>query len=147
MHRSGRVIAAGRVSGCVCGAEYLKAFLKRLPDFYDEDAEHRALAYARSYPEFHQALAFLLDWPAHDQASGLVQARHEGIDGNHYGLLTPAADALEQGHPLTATLMLRAMIDFSLVQAVLALWPRSTAFADLRVSRQAHQGLRQAPCP
>ncbi len=72
------------------------------------------MAYVRSYPDFHQALAFLIDWPAHDQASALVQARHGEMDGNHYGLLTPAADALEQNHPLTATLMLRAMIDFSL---------------------------------
>ncbi len=39
------------------------------------------------------------------------------MDGNHYGLLTPAADVLEQGYPLTATLMLRAMIDFSLDRA------------------------------
>jgi hypothetical protein len=98
-------------------AEYLKGFLKRLPDFDDEDAENRALAYVSSYSDFHQALAFLIDWPAHDQASALVQARHEEMDGNHYGLLTPAADALEQGHPLTATLMLRAMIDFSLDRA------------------------------
>ncbi|MEO5868031.1 MAG: DUF6880 family protein [Sphingomonas sp.] len=98
-------------------AEYLRAFLKRLPDFDDEEAKHRALAYVCRYPDFHQALAFLIDWPAHDRASALVQARHEEIDGNHYGLLTPAADALEQGHPLSATLMLRAMIDFSLDRA------------------------------
>jgi hypothetical protein len=42
-------------------AEYLKAYLKRLPDFDGEDAEHRASTYVRSYPDFHQALAFLID--------------------------------------------------------------------------------------
>jgi hypothetical protein len=98
-------------------AEYLKAFLKRLPDFDDEEAKQRALAYVCCYPDFHQALAFLIDWPGHDLASALVQARHDEMDGNHYGLLTPAADGLEQGHALAATLMLRAMIDFSLDRA------------------------------
>lgn len=98
-------------------AEYLKAFLKRLPDFDDDEAQHRALGYVCRYPDFHPALAFLIDWPAHDRASALVQARHGELDGDHYGLLTPAADALEQGHPLAATLMLRAMIDFSLDRA------------------------------
>ena len=41
-------------------------------------------------------------------------ARTGELDGDHYGLLTPAADALEQRHPLAATLVLRAMIDLSL---------------------------------
>ena len=98
-------------------AEYLRAFIKRLPDFDDEEAENRALAYAGQYPSFHQALAFLIDWPAHDLAAKLVLTRQGELDGNHYGLLTPAADALEQRHPLAATLMLRAMIDFSLIHA------------------------------
>ena len=98
-------------------AEYLKAFLKRLPDFDDEDAKHRALNYACCYPDVHQALAFLINWPTYDRASALVQARHDEMDGNHFGLLTAAADALEQRYPLAATLMLRAMIDFSLDRA------------------------------
>jgi hypothetical protein len=98
-------------------AEYLRAFIKRLPDFDDEEAEHRALAYVRQYPDFHAALYFLSEWPAHGLAAELVLARHGELDGNHYGLLTPVADALEQGHPLAATLMLRSMIDFSLDRA------------------------------
>jgi hypothetical protein len=98
-------------------AEYLRAYLKRLPDFDDEEAESRALAHVSQYPDFHHALWFLTDWPAHDRAAELVLARHGELDGNHYGLLTPAADALEQNHPLAATLMLRAMIDYSLDKA------------------------------
>lgn len=98
-------------------AEYLRAYIKRLPDFDDEEAENRALAHAGQYPNFHKALAFLIDWPAHDLAAKLVLARQGELDGDHYGLLTPAADALEQRHPLAATLMLRAMIDFSLIHA------------------------------
>ena len=40
--------------------------------------------------------------------------RTEELDGDQYWLLTSAADALEQRHPLAATLVLRAMIDLSL---------------------------------
>ncbi|KUR75371.1 DUF6880 family protein [Novosphingobium sp. Fuku2-ISO-50] len=98
-------------------AEYLRAYITRLPDFDDEEAENRALAYVGQFPIFSQALAFLIDWPAHDLAAKLILARHAELDGNHYELLTPAADALEQRHPLAATLMLRAMIDFSLINA------------------------------
>ena len=95
-------------------ASYLRAHLKRLPDFDDMEAEERALGYVSRHPSFHQALAFLIDWPALDRAAGLIMARTDELDGDHYGLLTPAADALEQRHPLAATLALRAMIDLSL---------------------------------
>lgn len=95
-------------------AGYLRAHLKRLPDFDDMEAEERALGYVSRHPSFHQALAFLLDWPALDRAAGLIMARAGELNGDHYGLLTPTADALEQRHPLAATLVLRAMIDLSL---------------------------------
>ena len=95
-------------------AEYLRTFIKRLPDFDYVEAERRALAHVARYPGFGQALSFLIDWRAHDRAADLVLARHEELDGNHYWLLTPGAEALEQRHPLAATLMLRAMIDYSL---------------------------------
>lgn len=98
-------------------AAYLNAYLKRLPDFDDEEAESKALADVSRYPNFHQALWFMIDWPALDLAAELVLARHGEIDGNNYGLLTPAADALEKRHPLAATLMLRAMIEYSLDNA------------------------------
>ena len=39
------------------------------------------------------------------------------LDGDHYEILTPAADALAGKYPLAATLVLRAMIDFSLTPA------------------------------
>ena len=38
------------------------------------------------------------------------------LDGDHYEILTPAADALAGKYPLAATLVLRAMIDFSLTK-------------------------------
>lgn len=95
-------------------AEYLRAHLKRLPDFDDIEAEERALSFASRFASFDQALAFLIDWPALDRAAGLIMARTGELDGDHYWLLTPTADALEERHPLAATLALRAMIDCSL---------------------------------
>lgn len=95
-------------------ARYLRAHLKRLPDFDDVEAEERALSFASRFASFHQALAFLINWPALDRAAGLIMARTDELDGDHYWLLTPAAEALEQRHPLAATLVLRAMIDLSL---------------------------------
>ncbi len=98
-------------------ADYLRAFLKRLPDFEDEEAETRAITHARGYAGFHQGLTFLVNWPALNAAAAHVLERHGELDGDHYWLLTPAADALEQRHPLAASLMLRAMIGFALDKA------------------------------
>lgn len=96
-------------------AEYLRAHIKRLPDFDDEEAEARALALVSQSADFHHALEFLINWPAHDLAASLVMARQGELDGNYYELLTSGAELLEQRHPLAATLMLRAMIDYSLI--------------------------------
>jgi len=95
-------------------ASYLRAHLKRLPDFKDMEAEERALGYVSHHPSFQQALAFLINWPALDRAAGFIMAWTDELDGDHYGLLTSSADALEQRHPLAATLLLRVMIDRSL---------------------------------
>jgi hypothetical protein len=49
--------------------EHLKAFLKRLPDFDDIEAEEKAFVHARAFPDVHQALAFFLNWPTPAEAS------------------------------------------------------------------------------
>lgn len=94
--------------------DYLRTFLKRLPDFDDVEAEERAMAFAMAYPAALSALQFLIHWPALERAAQLVQQRFIELDGNHYEILTPAAEALSARHPLAATLALRAMIDFTL---------------------------------
>ena len=94
--------------------DYLRSFLKRLPDFEDIDAEDRAMAHAAAHPGLLPALGFFLDWPSPDRAARLLIDRHSEIDGNHYEILTPTAEALSARHPLAATLALRAMIDFTL---------------------------------
>ena len=100
--------------------EPLRAYLKRLPDFEDFDAEQRALVHAEQFPSLAQAIHFLLGWPALDRAARAITSRAAELDGNLYELLTPAAAALGGKYPLAATLALRAMIDFTLKQARLS---------------------------
>ena len=88
----------------------LRKYLKLLPDFDDIEAEESALDFAEAYPHLGAAISFLMDWPSHDRAARIVLARAEELDGNSYHTLTTAADALEAGHPLAATLMRRAMV-------------------------------------
>jgi hypothetical protein len=98
-------------------SEYLRDFLKRLPDFEDIDAEERAMEYAAARPRVTPALGFFLDWPSPERAARLLVDRHAEINGDHYEFLVPAADVLSERHPLAATLALRAMIDFTLSKA------------------------------
>jgi hypothetical protein len=97
--------------------EHLRAHLKRLPAFDDIAAEERALALAQAWPEVHQALAFLVSWPALDRAADVVVRRVKELNGDHYEILAPAADALAEKHPLAATILLRSMIDFALKES------------------------------
>ena len=48
---------------------YLRAYLKRLPDFDDIEAEERAMAYAMAHPSLLHALQFFLGWPALERAA------------------------------------------------------------------------------
>jgi hypothetical protein len=98
-------------------SSHLREYLKRLPDFDDIEAETKALEHAKRFGNLLQALSFLVSWPALDRAAELVLQRAEELDGDHYELLTPAAEALAAKHPLAATVVLRAMIDFSLRNA------------------------------
>jgi hypothetical protein len=96
---------------------HLRAFLKRVPDFEDVEAEHRALDHAEQFQGVLQALAFMISWPALDRAARIVKRRATELDGNYFEILTQAADALAAKHPLAATLALRAMINFTLSKA------------------------------
>jgi len=98
-------------------ARHLRDYLMRLPDFDDVEAEQRALDHAERYDSLLQAISFLGSWRALDRAARLVTGRAKELDGNHYEILTPAAEALAVKYPLAATLLLRAMIDFSLTQS------------------------------
>jgi hypothetical protein len=96
---------------------HLREHLKRLPDFDDVEAETRALDYIENFKSLPHALSFLATWPALDRAAKLVEGRAGELNGDHYEVLTPVAEALAGKHPLAATLALRAMIEFSLDQS------------------------------
>lgn len=95
--------------------EPLRDFLKRLPDFDADAKEEEAIAFAAEQ-EFHAALGFLIEWPNVRAAGALVRARAAERNGDHYWLYTPAAEKLADKEPLAATLLYRAMIDFTLAK-------------------------------
>jgi hypothetical protein len=95
-------------------ADYLRGYLKKLPDFEDINAEDRAMAFVMAAPDLHAAIKFFIDWRSPARASELLLKRHHELDGNLFEYLTPTAEALAENFPLAATLALRAMIDFTL---------------------------------
>ncbi|MCY4499007.1 MAG: hypothetical protein OXC14_17200 [Rhodospirillaceae bacterium] len=97
-------------------APHLRAYLKGFPDFDDIEAEEKALDHVQRFHNRHTALSFLVSWPALDRASALVIEEARDLAGVFHEILTPAADALAARHPLASTLVLRAMIDFTLSQ-------------------------------
>jgi len=101
----------------VLSARHLRAWLDRLPDFDDDEAERRALDHAGRHKNLLEGLSFLVSWKALDRAAQLVIGRRAELDGDHYEILTPAAQALAEKHPLAATLLLRAMVEFALIKA------------------------------
>jgi len=93
---------------------HLREFLKHLPEFEDIEAEERAILYVETHKDLLRSLWFLIEWPSLNTAARLVLARAKELDGNRYEILTSAAEKLAGNYPLAATLILRAMIDFSL---------------------------------
>ena len=79
---------------------YLRAHVKRLPDFEDEPVVRKAVAHALAHPLLLDALTFLIDWPDLDAAAKLVTTRAAEIDGRHYAHLNHAIDLLEDKHPV-----------------------------------------------
>ncbi|TRD17282.1 DUF6880 family protein [Palleronia caenipelagi] len=110
----------------------LRDYLKRLPDFEDDEALIRAQEHVLAHPSLWDALAFCLEWPDPALGARLVLSRAGELDGNAYEILTPAADALAPEHPLAAVLIWRSMILFALEKA--------------RSSRYGHAARHLASC-
>ncbi|WP_342069791.1 DUF6880 family protein [Yoonia algicola] len=96
--------------------QHLRDYLRLLPDFEDVEAEDKAKTHVRAYPDVSTALTFCLEWPDLLTAAQVIEARADELNGDLYGLLTPAAEALRLRHPLAAVLLWRAMIDYALSQ-------------------------------
>ncbi|MEA5423929.1 DUF6880 family protein [Synechococcus sp. CCY9202] len=95
-------------------AGLLREYLRRLDDFEDVQAEEEALDRALAHEDPAEALDFLLAWPDLRRAAELVLRQPHRWNGEAYGLYGPAAEQLEAGHPLAATVLLRAMVSFAL---------------------------------
>lgn len=94
--------------------DLLRAYLKRLPDFDDIEAEDEALDFVAGLSDARPALDFLTSWPSFDRAARLVIARSGELDGNDDDLLPFAAEKLTARYPLAAVLLLRRMIEATL---------------------------------
>ena len=95
-------------------AGHLRAYLKRLPDFDDIEAEDAALDFVMTVRNVQVALAFLIAWPNLERAAKVVVTRAAEIDGYADGILEPAAEKLVARYPLAATVLLRRMIETTL---------------------------------
>jgi hypothetical protein len=60
-------------------AERARAFVSRLDDFDDVEAEGRAFEIAADAPDVEQGLRFLMEWPALPEASRMIERRREEI--------------------------------------------------------------------
>ena len=98
-------------------SKQLRAYLSKLQDFEDVEAEERAMKHALGFKCFSAALDFFRAWPDQARAAQLVLTRTSEINGNLYYLLDPAAQLIEGKHPLAAALLRRAMIEDTLDSA------------------------------
>ena len=97
------------------GADYLRAYLKRLPDFDDIEAEDEWLDWAKGFADANAALGLLITWPSHERAADLVVHRVTEMDGNAAEALTFAADRLSSRYPLAALLLHRQIVEAALM--------------------------------
>lgn len=83
-----------------------RAFVKRLPDFEDVEAEQRIFEVAAAYPNADAGLALLMAWPALREAANLVVARSGSLSPDPE-LAEAWARKLRQRHPAAAEQLLR----------------------------------------
>jgi hypothetical protein len=57
--------------------ERARAFIRRLADFDDVEAEERAFAIAGADADFERGLSFLMQWPSLGQAARMIEARKD----------------------------------------------------------------------
>ena len=89
----------------------LRAYLKRLPDFEDFEAEQKAFEVAAKHRSVETALEFFVAWPNVQRADEIVRLREKELDGGAYYKLRPAAEALEDKYPAAATRLYRCMVE------------------------------------
>jgi hypothetical protein len=86
--------------------ERAKAFIARLADFEDVEAEGRAFELAARHADFQRGLTFLMDWPAVAEAGRMIEARPDDIRVT-VELAELWAPKLRRSKPRAAHLLLR----------------------------------------
>lgn len=84
----------------------LRDYLKRLPDFEDVEAEHRAFDIAAGHRPFEAGLSFLMEWPALPEAARMIECAVEIEVSGEPALLWAAK--LRRRYPSAAHRLLRA---------------------------------------
>lgn len=108
----------------------LRAYLAALGDFEEFDELDKAFALAMGSKDIETALAFLLEWPRHDIAARHVIAHAAKWDGADYELLVPAAGALQEEHPLAATILYRVLLKHILDRSLSSAYPHASIYLD-----------------
>lgn len=92
-------------------AALLREYVARLPDFEEFDVLDRAFAHAAAFTDKYRALALLVSWQRLDLAAALVLDNRNAWTGHRYGVLLPAAAALEERYPVAATVLYRILLN------------------------------------
>ncbi len=93
---------------------HLRDYLRRLDDFEDVEAEAKAFQLAEAHALPLLTLQFLVGWGALPRAARFVIENREQWNGEAHAVYGPAAERLSADHPVAATLLLRAMVVFTL---------------------------------
>jgi hypothetical protein len=86
----------------------LRAYLRRLPDFADDEAQRRIVARVAQHRSAGEALRFFVAWPDDDAAAALVDRRLADLKPAPPGLLLDAATRLRERHPAQSVTLIRA---------------------------------------
>lgn len=107
---------------------YLRAYLKRLPDFEDVEAEDAELDAVIASGDATTALWLLVQWPSLDRAARLAGARAKEVDGEDRDRVASAADRLALRYPLEASLLYRRMVEAILISALTVYYGEGAAY-------------------
>jgi hypothetical protein len=120
--------------------ERARAFVRRLPDFEDVEAEQEVFEIAAAHPQADAALTLLMDWPVHREAAAFIHAR--GGDLRPDPELAEAwARKLRRRHPAAAEALLRRAAAEAFRRRALALATRLSEEADaIGEAGQGHGG-------
>lgn len=103
--------------------EMLRAWLKKLPDFEDFEAEQAALNGVLQHEDADLALHFLINWPDLKRAGKLVRESGDRFDPRAYEILRPAAQTIAHEDPAAATLLYRLLVGGVLGRATSKYYP------------------------